>query len=149
MALHDEHRGTRRPQSIEPRGEQLVELGLADSDRRVRPDQVEAQLLVDIRRRVDVDIAQSVANGVPCAQVAGALVDIDSEHPSGWRPASQREGDRPGAATEVEEVASGRRCRRLAEQQLGTRVETPVTEHTAVGAQHEWRLDEVVTEISR
>ena len=81
MALHDENRGAGRPQPTEPRGEQLVERGLADADRWVRPDQVEAQLLVDVRRRVDVDVAQPIANSVAGAQVAGALVDVDGDAP--------------------------------------------------------------------
>ena len=103
----------------EPAAQQLVQRGLADADRRVRPDGGEAHLgghLVGVapsrpgRRTPAASALRGTAPTRP-------LVHVDRPHRGVGRPPGQGDGDRPVAAAEVEHVdraARQRRARRAA-----------------------------------
>jgi peptide deformylase len=143
VSLHDEDGCAGRRQAAEPRLQQLVQLGLADADRWVGPDQVVALCCVDVARCRDLDVVKTVAGGVGSAQQTGALVDIKRDDPGGRCAAGQREGDRTGAASKVEEhTRTGWRwCLTQEERRAG--VEFSVAEHPAVRVQHEGWIDGV------
>ena len=109
VLLDDEPRLPVGRQPPEPAHEQLVERGLADADRRVRPDAVEA----DVRRAPRRELRPSrcprpAAAGVVTAELPGPLVHVDRPDPSRGRPPCEGEGDRPVPASEVERARSSR-----------------------------------------
>lgn len=147
--MHDEHGATGSVQPIEPVQEQGMQLGLADADRRVRPDHVEPLRSLDLVGGDDLDVLDAVALGVPGAQRTGPLVDVDRRHVRRGGAAGEREGDRPATAAEVEQRPGSGRRRRLAQQQLGAGIEAAMAEHAAIGAQPQRWIDEVDDDVAR
>ena len=56
----------------------------------------------DVVGRRRPDVGRAGRRGVGRAQRAGPLVDVDRPHLEARRPQRHRDGDRPGAAAEVE-----------------------------------------------
>ena len=105
--LDDECRGPRRLEPREPAQQQFVERGLADADRRVRPDRVEQQIAggtsSGCTARMFVMPLRRRSPGTERAAVRSRRSPTRS--PRG----APRHGqcDRAGPATEVEQVAGG------------------------------------------
>ena len=130
---------------VQPGREQRVQRRLADADRRVRPDEVDREV-IGHRVRVDGrDVGEPGRGGVPATEVEGPAVDIDGPHRCGGGTRGERAGDRAVPAPEVDERAAGARRRALEEEVLGARVDALAREHAAVGGEGERDVGQVET----
>ena len=121
VALHDEP-GVRP--GLEPRQpvqQHVVQLVLADPDRRVRPDRREFDVGGNILGQAGVDVGEAEVCGVAAHQIQRTLVDIHRPHRGVGGLEGEGEGDRTPAAAEVEQVAAGRRGGRVARAGLRCR----------------------------
>ena len=122
VLVHHQHGVAAGGQPGEPVQQQVVQRRLADPDRRVGPDRVEAHRRRAPRRaRTTRTFVDAVALRRCPAQVAGPLVDVDGPHRRRRGAPGQRERDRaapqPRSSRSPVPAASGR----LQQQQLACR----------------------------
>ncbi len=141
MSRHDQVGDPLRAESVEPFIEEGVHGGLADPDRRVGHQVVDAEVRRDVLGCEDLD-ASAERRGVGSAQLACPPVHVDRQDPAVGVAQRLDTGDRARAAAEVDHHvrgsgalvgAVGVRRRQLAEQQRGARVDPVGGEHAAVG----------------
>ena len=109
-----------------------MERFLADADRRVRPDHVEAHVTRYNSRSAGVNIPAAVRLGVAACQFDRAFVDIDRVYGGLRRFQCERERDGTPAATEIEERALKRGHGRMPEQHGGAKIHA-VCREDAIG----------------
>jgi len=124
VLLYDENGSARRGEPIEPLQQHGVQLGLADLDGWIAPDQVEAHRLVDVVGSAHFEIGDlEVARVVGC-ELSCSLVHVDRDHPCLWSATGQSESDRAGSAAQIEKHSVSRWLGCIGEQELGSGVET-------------------------
>ena len=94
VALHDEVGDAARRQPGQPGAQQVVQHGLADPDRRVGPDQVEAHVVRDAVGGGRAHAVEPQRGGVAAGQVEGPLVDVEGPDRGGGGAQGQGERDR-------------------------------------------------------
>ena len=136
-------------ESVEPGREKCMQRLLADADRRIRPDAVEADRrecgdetrFAQGRGAVGFDEdgrhpRGSVLLGVLGAQLHGAFVDVDGPHSHLRCACGERECDGAIATSEVEQLSHRRRGSRcLLQQETGSGVDLIAGEDAGVGGE--------------
>ncbi len=87
ILLDDQDRPTRWVQANEPTQEHAMELGLADLDGWVAPDQVESERLIDFVGSTSVEIRHIETTRVVVRQLTGSFVHVDGDHTRLWSAA--------------------------------------------------------------
>lgn len=118
VPLHDEPGVRRRIKARDPLLEKFVQLVLPHTDRRVRPDRHEGDVLGNILGPAGVDIVEAERLGVSTNEVKCSLVHIDRPHGGARGLESEGQRDRPPSAAEVEQVSTGRRRRGVREENV-------------------------------
>ena len=112
-----------------------MQRALADMDWRVAPDGVEHHVGGYVVGQASAHVEDIVGLGVLAGQGYRTLVHVDRPHNRVRRSLGHRDGDGACAATEIEQIAGGRRRRCLQEQEASTGVERAITEHAAIGCE--------------
>ncbi len=144
MFLHHEMGRAVDREQAQPSVQQLVECGLADPYRRVRPDSVEPYAGGETPRFDHLDVVEAGGLGVDSTKVPSPLVDVDGPDLGRRISMSQGQGDRAVAATEVEQVVIA--CcgpGAMEEQEFGSRIDALPGEHSPVGQQRQAEVGKV------
>lgn len=95
-----------------------MQLILSDANRRIRPDGHEGNLVGNIFGAAGVDITKAEGLGVVPDEVEGSLIHIHCPHGSAWGLEREGQGDWPPTATDVEQVSTRWRRRRVREKHV-------------------------------
>ncbi len=113
-----------------PCREYFVKCPLADLDRGIAPDHVESNLVGHVCRSTDFDISEPESCRIGGGELSGAFVDVHCPDTSRWSTQRHRDRNWSNTTSEVEELSVLGKCWRLQKENLGTRVESPASEHT-------------------
>jgi hypothetical protein len=97
---------------------------LPDTDRRVRPDARKSLLFRHICRHPGHDVGEPECRCVALSQFNGSLVDVDGPDDCAGLVTSERDGDGPISATQVQQMP-GRHFPEVMEEYRGARIELP------------------------
>ena len=128
IALHDEPGIRIDVQTREPEPQHPVQFVLPDSDRWVRPDRHETQVIRNIFRGYGVDVSDANGFGITAHEVEGAGIHIDGPHRGVRRFEGEGQSDRTPAATEIQKMAAGRSRGSVCKQYLSAGVDSLGTE---------------------
>lgn len=135
MTLDDEVGLTAGRQELEPPVEELVEGLFPDPDGRVRPDQIEPQVGVQVVGRMHLEVVEAPPPCVLGAERTRPLVHVDGDHSAVGGRRRQRDCDRSVPATNVGERTRGRGVGDRSEQDAGPEVDAVGREGGPVGDQ--------------
>lgn len=79
----------RRRETVEPSYEHGVQFFLADLDRRIAPDHVESQRVVDVVGSLHVDVGDLEAMGIVGSEFTRSLVHVDGDDARAGSTASE------------------------------------------------------------
>lgn len=133
MTVDDEIRVRIGLETCEPRAQEVVEHGLADPYRGIRPDRREPDLAGDGVRWNRPHVVEPVGPRVVRTQLEGPLVHVDRPHRGGGGARGECERDRAGTAPEIREVPGGWRRGRARQKMPRAAVEHPVPEDAVIG----------------
>lgn len=132
VLVRDEAGNAGGGEAREPRREQSVQFVLADADRGIRPQQIEAHVRGYAGFVDDGDVRDVVARHRHACHFAGALVHFDGPDRGVGSQSGEVRRNCPAAASEVAERATGRGRRGILEQNARTPVEITAVEDAAI-----------------
>lgn len=143
MLLDDEVGRAGGGEPVKPGQQQGVQLGLADSDGRVRPEPVDHQAVGHVVGSDHDHVREVVCGCVFPTQVSCPFVDLDCIHGGVGIAGRKDAGDRPVAGAEIDQDRIARRwLRPLEQEQLGPGIDAISGEHTTIGDQRKRAVGE-------